>query len=336
MSILLMLVIGFIFMTLIFVIIMILTLGGKALRQMIASKMPWNKNKCVWVLYFTNDRKLRWKLKVLPPDYFLKVKDGFGGSKYDAQHVYLPQAYHLKDDDGTPVYIAMEDLPIGVLFKKYRLTKEIKQVGQLIELCKYVMHKRNLSNIDELKVAIKRVAGAIFSKISFLSKSKRMIKQIMGVDIVIDEKDGNIKFSGLNLVTEYKRLLVELREGFYERNNTFINIYDLFSGVGITKHISKLIYMAWQNGYMAAKQTLGAGKNNYTTLIAICIVGLLVLACGYLVYNQSKSVTEMQTQVISLNNQISDIKEIIVGDPIIGDNQVEVIDLTNPPQSTIG
>jgi len=330
MSILLILVLVFLFMTLVFALVMVLALGGKALRQMIASKMPWNKNKCVWVLYFTNDRKLKWKLKVLPPDYFLKVKNG--AQKHDDQHVYLPQAYHLKDSDGTPVYIAMEDLPIGVLFKKFRLTREIKQVGELIELCNLAMFKRNTDNIETLKVAIKRVVGKIYGKIAFLGKSKRVIKNIIATDLMIDETNGNPKFTGIKLVEEYRRQLVELREGFYERNNTFVNIYDLFTSIGITKHISKLIYMSWQNGYMAAKQTLGNDKKDYTTIIAIGVVGLLVLVCGFLVYQQGKTITEMQTQVVSMKSQVLDMKKVMTGDVSSTDQQVEVVDLTNAPE----
>jgi len=327
MSIALILLIAFVILSLACVIFLILMLGGKSLRLMIKSKMPWNKTKVAWVLYFTNDRKLKFVLKKMPSDQYVTLKEG--KQKEDDENCYFPEVYHQRDEDGVPVYIAMENIPVGLALKKFNLSKEINKLDKLIEVTKkHYFTKNKTEKLVELRIGIKKILGGIYTHANFLGHTRRLIKEYMEYDATIEEKE----IKEIEYLKEIITKLNKIKDSLSQKNNNFVNLYDLFSSVGITKHIQKLIIMSWQNGYLAAKQTLGTKEKNKTLVIGLIIIGCLICVLGYMVYQQNKTIVQLDTKINSIQSTLS--TNNLYADTNTIQNEPVVIDLSNTNTST--
>ncbi len=297
-----------------------LKFGGHSFRQYIKSKLPGFKHKGAWFIQAGVNQKVRLVYKKLPDDLRIKIKSG--EIPEDDQYATINEVFHQTDDDGVPVLFTLEDLPFTFFLKKHHLDDFFPQVDEMINLIDEITYNKMFDEAESLKLIIKNKLTEMKPSLKYIPNSIAELNAIFGIEKSLKFKDK----PAISILLEFKKHLFKLKESILESNRQFVNVHDLFQTTGFVKNLTKIAFMEWQNGFLAAKQTKMEKKFNTWLVVIVIIVGVLTIIGIYLTNSLNERLDVTQQQLNQTQTTLLEIKQVL---------GVNVTDTTNTIDSNL-
>lgn len=291
------------FMLLLFVSIFFIyvwAVAGKTGRGLIKSKMFKRKFSGILKLHVNFDGKYDIDFVKIPKDKLLLIKKG--KLPQDSEFAYLTKAVHFTHD-GVTIYHTMDEVPFTVFLKKHYLNDEIAIIENLLIAIEDIKKERNIDKAREFKNILKRFLEQLEPKLKFIKEAKLHIEYLKFLDT--DEEYRNT--SPEKLLPIYKTGLYKLRDAIIEKNKKFINIKDMFEGIGNFASLKKILMMFWDNGFLAGSQGKPKENINWILIGVVVLCCILVIASIVMINKTNKRVD----QVVVSMNQIKQMNETL-------------------------
>lgn len=326
--------------------IWLLFVPGKTYWALISSKLPWNRGKRNLIHLFSSGTMIKHIfVKKLPKNKLYKAVKS--NNILQEQFIYLPEVYHL-DENGTPVYIAHEYSPIGLLIKKLNLDLEVKQLEDALMLSDQVLVSKNENLKKEFILSINRLFPELNAKLTLIPRAKELVLESMywnnDTAMIRDITDNNkeVLFNSLSInkrLEYYIDHLVRIRERIMEKNRTFITSKDLFSAISGQKYMKQLSETAHMDGFLEAMMSI---KKDNIWFYIIAFIGFICIILGIMsmvnVGKINKKVTAMDLKINQIEYDTNILTHYIIpvdqnGHFITINKQQELIP-TNIPNTT--
>lgn len=286
-------------------LVMVLKLGGHTFRQYIKSKLPGQRHKGAWFIKSGTDRKVRLVYQKIPDDLRVKIKSG--EIPEDDQYASINEVFHQTEGDGVPVLFTLEDLPFTFFLKKHHLEEFFPKVDEMISLIDEISHNKMFDEAEKLKLIIKNTLADMKYHLKYIPTAMTEVESIFQI-----EKEKNYKDKhAIVLLLAYKKHLLKLKESILESNHQIVNVHDLFQTIGFVKNLTKIAFMEWQNGFLAAKQTKMEKKFNTWLIIIVIAVGIIAFVGVYMTNKLNDRLDVTTAQLNQTQQTLLEIKQVL-------------------------
>lgn len=311
-------------------IYIILVMGGHTFRQHLKSKLPGLRKKGSWHIHFRDDNRVRLDFKVLPKDMRLKIKAG--KQPEDDQFSTVKEVVHIHDTDGSPIVTTMDGLPFDFFVKKLHLSEDITSIDDFVKAIDEIIEKKDMQQADELKLMLKKYLATLTIKIKYIADGVELIRNIL----FLEQTREYMNKPAILLLPAYKTNLLRLKDVIIERNETFVNVYDLFRYSGYVENITKIAFQEFQNGVLAAKQTLGIKVKDYLLIILLVATIIMMIVSITTMGKINKTLEGMDLRIAAQSKDVNKIRDYLL--PVVDVNGVIVpnTNQTNIPVNPLG
>ena len=298
--------------------IWLLMVPGKTWWSLISTKLPWNRGKANLIHLHTTTGKIKHIFRrIIPENKLLKVSKSH--NKINEQHIYLPELYHQMDENGTPIYIVHEEIPISIIIKQLNLEHEMKQLDDALLISEQILKSKNQEIKKEYLLSINRLLPQLAQKLSLVEEAKKIVLDTIYLSkdkakVYIKGKEEYFADINIDLKLEYYiDHLIRIRERIYLKNKTFVNTKDLFGAISGQKYMKQVVTLAGIDGFLEAMMSIK--KDNIWNYILAGLIVMGIIAAGIGVATTSKlkeQVGFLDAKINGLNSDINSLKNYII------------------------
>jgi len=296
----------FIILGLGFIIMYIFVKGGRYVKSILKEGLPWYKGKGRHILYlnknkdFVLDYRLFGagnKLLINNDEY---IAEGHGHTILDISTIDFTNKSTIHRLNRQPLYFFSEGAPTDVLVQSRDYDQDVYKIKEIIANLKKTRIRDVLSEVIQQNNKIYLLLQKLSDSFKYLPQANEVVITLLNIGHPdnYDSPKGST-----DLITEYIHGFTILKNILTKKTHTFINFNEFFTTTNLTR-----IFNRWFKEAAQLERLKLAHEDDKVSPITkygsvILIIALVLI--GFMVYNQGKSITNLQAGISGLNASIS-------------------------------